>query len=153
MNRRFMSSRCNVVDKYYQTQNIAFYNTLDIILYGRNFIDCVLLHLIRQSVKTRKQLEQVQDFKYLCSIISSGGKINAKINSRISIGSRLFHGLKTKFTSKTEISKVFKKTIFKNTFVRVLTYGAETWVLTEKHLNSLLATEMRYIRKVEGKTR
>ena len=71
-------------------------------------------------------------------------------NSRISCGSSLFHALK--FIGKVEILKKVKITIFKNTCVPVLTYGSETWALTEKHLNSLEAMEMRYLRKVEGKT-
>ena len=41
--------------------------------------------------------------------------------------------------------------MFKNTCEPVLTYGGETWALTEKYLNSLQAMEMRYLREVEGK--
>ena len=72
-----------------------------------------------------KQLEKVREFKYLGSIISSDGKINSEINSRMSSGSRLSYALKTKIIGKAEISKKVKTTIIKNTSVAVLTYRAE----------------------------
>ena len=100
-----------------------------------------------------KHLEHVQVFKYLGSIIRSHGKINSEINPRISSGLRLVQAVKIEFIDKAEISKKFKMTIFKNTYVPILTCGDETWALTEKHLNSLQAMEMRYLRKVEGKRR
>ena len=78
------------------------------------------------SIIKGKQLEQVQEFKYLGSIISSDRKVSVEINSRKSSGSRLFHVLKTKYTDKAEISKKVKMTIFKNTYVPVLAHGAET---------------------------
>lgn len=65
--------------------------------------------------------------------------INAEINKKTSSVSRLFHAKKTKFIGKAEILKKIKMSILKNTYayVPVLTYGAETWDLTEKHLHSL----------------
>ena len=52
-----------------------------------------------------------------------------------------------------EISRKVKMNISKNLYVPVLTFGVETWALTKNHLNSLQGMEMRYLRKVEGKTR
>ena len=37
--------------------------------------------------------------------------------------------------------------------IPTLTYGAESWLLTTKHENRIIATETKFLRSIEGKTR
>ncbi|XP_068082743.1 LINE-1 retrotransposable element ORF2 protein [Anabrus simplex] len=100
-----------------------------------------------------KPLEQVTKFKYLGSIISSDGKMEEEITERIGTAGRLFNAIRTNFLNKKEISKGTKLAVYKSTFIPTLTYGCESWVLTERTKSRIQATEMRYLRKVEDKTR
>ena len=49
-----------------------------------------------------------------------------------------------------ELSKKAKLSIFKAVFVPVLTYGHESWVITERMRSQVQASEMRFLRKIEG---
>lgn len=98
-------------------------------------------------------LEQVHKFKYLGSTISEDGKIDIEINERIGAASRLFHSIRNKFLGKREITKKTKLAVYKSTFVPTLTYGCESWALTKKHKSKLQSMEMRFLRKIENKTR
>ena len=53
---------------------------------------------------------------------------------------------------KRELSKKAKLSIFKAVFVPVLTYSHESWVMTERVRSPVQASEMRFLRKIEGVT-
>ena len=53
---------------------------------------------------------------------------------------------------KRELSKNAKLSIFKAVFVPILTYGHESWVMTERMRSQVHASEMRFLRKIEGVT-
>ena len=53
---------------------------------------------------------------------------------------------------KRELSKKAKLSIFKAVFVSILTYGHESWVMTERMRSQVQASEMRFLRKIEGVT-
>ena len=50
---------------------------------------------------------------------------------------------------KQELSKKTKVPIFKTVFVPVLTYGHESWVMTDRVRSQVQASEMRFIRRIE----
>ena len=50
---------------------------------------------------------------------------------------------------KRELSKKAKLSIFKAVFVLILTYGHESWVMTERMRSQVQASEMRFLRKIE----
>ena len=53
---------------------------------------------------------------------------------------------------KRESSKKAKLSIFKAVFVPILTYGHECWVMTERMQSQVQASEMRFLRRIEGAT-
>ena len=53
---------------------------------------------------------------------------------------------------KQELSKKTKLPIFKTVFVPVLTYGHESWVMTDRVRSQVQASEMRFIRRIEEVT-
>ena len=53
---------------------------------------------------------------------------------------------------KRELSKSAKLSVFKTVFVPILTYGHESWVMTERIRSQVQAAEMRFLRKIEGLT-
>ena len=53
---------------------------------------------------------------------------------------------------KRELSKKTKLSIFKAVFVPIITYGHESWVMTERVQPQVQASEMRVLRRIEGVT-
>ena len=53
---------------------------------------------------------------------------------------------------KWELSKKANLSIFKAVFVPILTYGHESWVMTERMRSQVQASEMRFLRRIEGVT-
>ena len=53
---------------------------------------------------------------------------------------------------KRELSKKAKLSVFKAVFVPILTYGHESWVMTERMRSQVQASEMRFLRRIEGVT-
>lgn len=98
------------------------------------------------------EIEQVQQFEYLGTIINNAGTEDAEINQRIEKAMRIFHSMNKKFISRKEITKETKMKIFKTIYRPILTYGAESWVLSERQKNKIQAAEMKYLRRVKGIT-
>jgi hypothetical protein len=42
--------------------------------------------------------------------------------------------------------------IYKSVHIPALTYGAESWPLTTKHESRIIVTEMKFLRRMIGKT-
>ena len=53
---------------------------------------------------------------------------------------------------KRELSIKTKLLVFKSIFVPILTYVHEFWVMTEKVRSQMQASEIRFLRKIEGVT-
>jgi hypothetical protein len=55
--------------------------------------------------------------------------------------------------AKREIPQEIKIEILKKMAIPILTYCSETWPPTQKHKSRIKSTEMKFLRKIEGKTR
>ena len=48
------------------------------------------------------------------------------------------------------MSKKAMLSLFKTVFVPILTYGHESWVMTERVRSQVQASEMKFLRRIEG---
>ena len=85
--------------------------------------------LFLQNEATPKQVEK---FKYLGVAFTSNGRQDEELDIRIGKASALTRALHYSVVIKRELPKKAKLSIFKAVFVPILTYGHESWVMTEK---------------------
>ena len=85
----------------------------------------------------QKQLENVECFKYLGSILTNDGRCTREIKSRIIVAKAAFNNKKTLFTSKLYLN--LRNKLVKYYIWSMALYGAETWTLRiadQKYLES-----------------
>jgi hypothetical protein len=85
----------------------------------------------------QKQLENVECFKYLDSILTNDGRCTREIKSRLALAIAAFNKKKTLFTSKLDLN--LRKKLVKCYTWSMVWYGAETWTLRaadQKYLES-----------------
>ena len=106
-----------------------------------------LLHLSRNPDQCVLQvngatLKNVETFKYLGVAITSDGRQDEELHTRMGKVSAVMQVLhyKAKFST------------FKTVFVPILTYGHEFWVMTERVRSQEQASEMRFLRRTEEVT-
>ena len=75
----------------------------------------------------KKQLENVECFKYLGSMLTNDGRCTCEINSRIAMAKAAFSKKKTLFTSKLDLN--LRKKLIKCYIWSMALYDAETWTL------------------------
>ena len=75
----------------------------------------------------QKQLENLEYFKYLGSMLTNDGRCTCEIKSRIVMAKAAFNKKKTLFTSKLDLN--LRKKLVKCYIWSVAFYGAETWAL------------------------
>jgi hypothetical protein len=91
---------------------------------------------VRISIE-QKQLDNVESFKYLGSILTNGGKCTCEIKCRIAMAKAALDKLRTLFTSTLDLE--MRKKLEKCYVWSIALYGAETWTLRlvdQKHLES-----------------
>jgi len=76
-----------------------------------------------------QQIAQVQDFRYLGSLISGDGYCEKEIVSRIGMAKKIFHDKTKLFTGKMNLE--LKKKIIKCLVWSVATYAVKIWTLRE----------------------
>ena len=99
------------------------------------------------------QLRQVEEFKYLGVMFSSDGRQDKEIDRRINQASAVPRELGKMVVSNTRLSQEAKLAVFKTLYRPILTYGQESWILTERTRSRVQAAEMRFLRKIMGVTR
>jgi hypothetical protein len=97
----------------------------------------------------QKQLQNVESFKYLSSILTNDGRRTCEIKCRIAMAKDAFNKKRALFTSKLDL-ELKKKLVKCYVWSRAL-YGAETWTLRaadQKHLESFEMWCWRRIEKI-----
>jgi hypothetical protein len=85
----------------------------------------------------QKQLENVESFKYLGSILTNDGRCTCEIKWRVAMAKAPFNKKRTLFTSTLDLE--LRKKLVKCYIWSIALYGAETWTLQavdQKHLES-----------------
>ena len=116
-----------------------------------------VLHLSRNPDQCLLQvngatLKQVETFKYLGVAFTCDARQDEELNTRIGKASAVMRALHYSVVMKRELSKKAKLAIFKAVFVPILTYGHESWVMTERMRSQMQASEMRFLQRIEGVT-
>ena len=86
----------------------------------------------------QKQLENVEPFKYLGSILTNDGRCTCEIKCRTAMAKAAFNEKRAPFTSTLDLHVELRKLV-KCYIWSIALYGAETWTLRavdQKHLKS-----------------
>ena len=117
-----------------------------VMVVSREETDCIV-HL------NGTQLKQVTEFAYLGVLFTSDGRQDNEISRRINQASGVLRELGSSVVGNTMLSRQAKLTIYKSLYRPILTYGHETWTLTESARSRIGAAEMRFLRRMLGVTR
>jgi hypothetical protein len=98
------------------------------------------------SMISQNQLENVECFKYLGSILTNDGRCTREIKSRIAMAKASFNKM-THFTSKLGLN--LRKKVVKCYIWSMALYGAETWTLRAADQKYLESFEMWCWRRME----
>ncbi|TWW77398.1 R2DM Retrovirus-related Pol polyprotein from type II retrotransposable element [Takifugu flavidus] len=109
----------------------------------RKKVECLLR--VKEEI-----LPQVEEFKYLGVLFTSGGRMEREIDRRIGVASTVMRTLHRSVVVKRELSRKAKLSIYRSIFVPTLTYGHELWVMTERTRSRVQAAEMSFLRRVAG---
>jgi len=83
-----------------------------------------------------KILENVFKFKYLDSLFAADGSEDFDVNSRIVMAQQRCGQLRPLFDS-DDLGPVLKVRLYVTAVLSLLTYGCETWLLTDKTIKDL----------------
>ena len=116
-----------------------------------------LLHLSRNPDQcvlkvNGATLKHVEKFKYLGVAFTSDGRQDEELDTRIGKASAVMRALHYSVVMKQELSKKAKLSIFKAVVALIFTYGHESWVMTERVRSQVQASEIRFLRRIEGVT-
>ena len=97
-----------------------------------------------------KQLNAVEDFKYLGGIVSNDASIDKEINARIAKATSAFGRLTKRLWTNKGIRLNTKISVYKAAVITSLLYGCETLTLSMKQLKCLEKFHQTTLRKIAG---
>jgi len=95
----------------------------------------------------QKQLENVESFKYLCSILTNNGRCSCENKCRIAMAKGAFNKKKTLFTGTLDLE--LRKKLVKCYTWSIALYGVETWTLRAVDQTHMKSFEMWCWRRME----
>lgn len=98
-------------------------------------------------------IEQTDSYRYLGVMLHESGRNEAELNNRVESAMKIYYALNKKFIRKKEITARTKMSVYNTVFKPILTYGSESWVLTQSQRSKIQAVEMKYLRGVRGVTK
>jgi len=75
-----------------------------------------------------------------------------ELDTRMGKTSAVMRALQYSVVMKGEMSKKANLSVFRTVFIPILTYGHESWVMTERICLQVQASEMRFLQRIEGVT-
>jgi len=98
-------------------------------------------------IYTHTQLENVESFKYLCSMLTNEGRCTCEIKYRIAMAKAAFSKKRALFTSTVDWE--LRKNLVKCYIWSIALYGAETWTIRAVDQKQLESFEMWCWRRME----
>ena len=95
-------------------------------------------------------IEKVNSFKYLGSILSNKSSIAEDINNRLSKASKVFRGLNGLIWYKTSIRLETKIKLFRSIILSILLYDSEAWCPVSSQIQRLQVFVTRRLRIITG---
>ena len=95
-------------------------------------------------------LDNVDQFAYLGSFLSSRADIDAEIHHRIGCASAAFARLRKRVFENRDIQTKTKIFVYQAVVLPTLLYGAESWTTYSRHLRALEKYHQRCLRKILG---
>ena len=89
-------------------------------------------------------LKQVEKFSYL-EISFTGDRSQEELNVRSGEASAAMRALHHSVVLKRELLRKAKLSVFKLILIPILTYGHESWTITERVRSQMQASEMRFL--------
>ena len=102
------------------------------------------------SIGGDNYLEEVTQFKYLGSILSSDNSVDTEVEARINRAAQAFRTLSRLVWYQPKIKVQTKLKLFKAVIIPNLLYGSETWNLLQKHTQRLQVFVNRCLRIITG---
>ena len=93
--------------------------------------------------------EGVAEFIYLGTLISNDNSVEKEIKRRILAGNRTYFAAISLLRSRL-LSRATKIILYKTLIRPVVSYGAETWTLTEKEEQAVLIFKRKIFRRIYG---
>jgi hypothetical protein len=90
-------------------------------------------------------------FKYLGSLITNANEVEAEIKVRIIAGNKCYRAL-GHLLKKRYITQALRGSLYKTIIRPIVTYGAESWTLTNKMEKVLMMWGRKILRKIYGPT-
>jgi len=132
----------NEIEKMGMTLNVE---KCKLLIANKQTIDPVRIQIKGQNI------EEVTAYEYLGSIFTNDGKIDLDIANRRQKGNRVYYALSKSILGKTEIDISTKLEVYNTVAVPTILYSCETWTIDKKHEDKIIATEMKYLRKLAAK--
>lgn len=95
------------------------------------------------------QIESVKTFNFLGTKIANNGNVQDEISARILKGNKCYYAY-LKLIRSSILNRRSKITIYKTLIRPVVTYGCETWTLTNNDENQLRIFERKILRRIYG---
>lgn len=99
-----------------------------------------------------QQVTRCDEYKYLGTILHTTGDLEANIQHRIAAAWLKWREL-TGVTCDRRMPVKLKGLVYKSMIRPVLTYGSETWAVTQRQVNTVQVAEMKMLRWMCGVTR
>ena len=96
-------------------------------------------------------LKQVQEFKYLGSMITEDGRMDREIETRCQKANTLIYQL-TPLLTHPNIPMTTKQQIINSIFIPTLCYQCQSWTLTKSQLRKINTCEMKCLRRAANLT-
>ena len=107
---------------------------------------------LRPLVLQGGEIECVDDFKYLGSVLEAKGGIVKEVGERIAKASRAFGALKEPVFRNSNLSYRTKRLVYRAVVLGVLLYGSETWTTKHNTSKKLEVFHNRCLRSIMGIT-